>query len=382
MTTIHAHPAGAASAERPAAAAAAPRAAPFPPPLQEEVLASAAGLIGNTPLVELGALAAGLPGRVLVKLEGRNPGGSAKDRAALNIIRQAEVTGELAPGATIVESSSGNTGIGLALVGRLTGHPVVIVHTAHISEEKRQLLSAYGATLVEADWDAAPDDPENPRAVAERIAGSIPGAWLSRQFENRNNPGAHYTSTGPEIWRQTAHQVTHFVAAIGTGGTISGAGRFLKEVSRTEASQARAGAPVRVIGANPVGSTYAGEAEGPILVDGVGTRWPRDWWPHTFDRDVLDDVVTVDNRTVYDTVQALAREESLLLGPSSGLAVAVALAVARTAEPGSVVVAISADAGTNYLTKAFDPEWLAGNGLGPQAEDRLPAEYPEQGDPA
>jgi cysteine synthase len=351
--------------------------------LREEVLASAAGLIGNTPLVELRTLAAGLPGRVLVKLEGRNPGGSAKDRAALNIIRRAEESGELAPGATIVESSSGNTGIGLALVGRLTGHPVVIVHTAHISAEKRQLLSAYGATLVEADWDAPPEDPQNPRAVAERIAASIPGAWLSRQFENRNNPGAHYSGTGPEIWRQTAHQITHFVASIGTGGTISGAGRFLQE-----ASQARAGGPVRVIGANPVGSTYAGEAEGPILVDGVGTRWPRDWWPHTFDRDVVDDVITVDNRIVYETVQALAREESLLLGPSSGLAVAVALAVARTAEPGSVVVVISADAGTNYLTKAFNPEWLAGNGLGPP-EDRLPAEHhkhqtdhSEQGDPA
>ncbi|MGO4690720.1 PLP-dependent cysteine synthase family protein [Glaciibacter sp. 2TAF33] len=346
--------------------------------VREDVLASAAGLIGNTPLVELRTLAAGLPGRVLVKLEGRNPGGSAKDRAALNIIRRAEESGELAPGATIVESSSGNTGIGLALVGRLTGHPVVIVHTAHISAEKRQLLAAYGATLVEADWDAPPDDPRNPRAVAERIAASIPGAWLSRQFENRNNPGAHYSGTGPEVWRQTAHRITHFVASIGTGGTVSGAGRFLRE-----ASQGRPGGPVRVIGANPAGSTYAGEAEGPILVDGVGTRWPRDWWPHTFDRDVLDDVVTVDNRTVYDTVQALAREESLLLGPSSGLAVAVALAVARTAEPGSVVVAISPDSGTNYLTKAFNPDWLAGNGLGPQAEDRLPAEHPfRQGDKA
>jgi cysteine synthase len=351
-----------------------------PTELREEVLASAAGLIGNTPLVELRTLAAGLPGRVLVKLEGRNPGGSAKDRAASNIIRRAEETGELAPGATIVESSSGNTGIGLAMVGRLTGHPVVIVHTAHISAEKRQLLSAYGATLVEADWDAAPDDPANPRAVAEQIAGSIPGAWLSRQFENRNNPGAHYSSTGPEIWRQTAHRVTHFVASIGTGGTISGAGRFLKEISLPEPSLARPGGQVRVIGANPTGSTYAGEAEGPILVDGVGTRWPRDWWPHTFDRDVLDDVVTVDNQAVYDTVRALAREESLLLGPSSGLAVAVALAVARTAEPGSVIVAISPDAGTNYLTKAFNPEWLAGNGIGPEAEDRLPAEHPRPAD--
>ncbi|TFB73253.1 cysteine synthase family protein [Cryobacterium glaciale] len=323
-------------------------------PLREDVLASVADLVGNTPLVALSVLAAGLPARVLVKLEGRNPGGSAKDRVAFNIIRQAEASGALAPGATIVESSSGNTGIGLALVGRLTGHPVVIVHTDQISAEKLALLTAYGATLVEADGTARPDSPRNTRAVSERIASEIPGAWQSQQFENDDNPGAHYASTGPEIWRQSAHRVTHFVAAIGTGGTVSGAGRFLKE-----ASDGR----VRVIGANPAGSTYDGGAEAEILVDGVGSRWPRDWWPHNFHRSVLDDVITIDNYTVYATVRALAREEALLLGPSSGLAVAVALQVARTAAPGSVIVVISPDAGTNYLTKAFDQAWLASQGL-------------------
>lgn len=345
----------------------------------DEISSSAIDLIGNTPLVQLRWLTRGLPVRVLVKLEGRNPGGSAKDRVALNIIRQAEASGELAPGATIVESTSGNTGIGLALVGALTGHPVVIVHAAAISDEKRAVLGAYGATLVEADWDAAPTSEKNPRAVAARLAAGIPGAWFSRQFDNQSNPGAHYAGTGPEIWRQTASTVTHFVASIGTGGTISGAGRFLKEAS---------GGAVTVVGANPAGSTYAGAADGPILVDGVGTRWSRHWWPTTFNPDVLDDIATIDNPLVYDTVHALAREEALLLGPSSGLAVAAALQVARTAPAGSTIVVVAPDGGINYLTKAFNPAWLAGEGLAAPTEApaapsdpaaRLPA---PGGDPA
>ncbi|WP_345763921.1 PLP-dependent cysteine synthase family protein [Diaminobutyricibacter sp. McL0608] len=194
----------------------------------DAILDSATALIGNTPVVELHSLTRGLPGRVLVKLECRNPGGSSKDRVALNMIRTAEATGVLRPGGTIVEATSGNTGIGLALVGRLTGHPVVIVHSADISDEKRAVLTAYGARLVQADWDAEPSDPANPRAVADRIAAQTPGAWRSSQFENLANPHAHYQSTGPEIWRQTAGTVTHLVASIGTGGTVSGAGRFLK----------------------------------------------------------------------------------------------------------------------------------------------------------
>jgi cystathionine beta-synthase/cysteine synthase A len=320
------------------------------------ILDSAAALIGNTPVVELRSLNRGLPGRVLVKLECRNPGGSSKDRVALNMIRTAEATGVLQPGGTIVEATSGNTGIGLALVGRLTGHPVVIVHSTDISDEKRAVLTAYGARLVEADWDAAPSNPANPRAVADRIAAQTPGAWRSSQFENLANPHAHYQTTGPEIWRQTAGAVTHFVASIGTGGTVSGAGRFLKDVS--------AGA-VRVVGANPAGSTYDGGTAGPIVVDGVGTSWPREFWPTTFDRDLVDDVRTVDDRTVYETIHRLAAEEALLLGPSSGLAVAVALQEAATAKPGSVIVAIAPDGGINYLTKAYNPAWLAKAGLTP-----------------
>lgn len=318
-------------------------------PAAPTLLRSAIDLIGNTPIVELQSLCVGLPGRVLVKLESRNPGGSAKDRIALNLIREAESSGQLAPGATIVESSSGNTGIGLALVGRLTGHPVIIVHSAFISDEKRALLVAYGAELVEADWEAGPEDPNNARAIADRLAAEIPGAWRSSQYENAANPRAHYRTTGPEVWEQTGGTVTHFVAGIGTGGTVTGTGRYLKEVSEGR---------VRVIGANPVGSTYGGEAAGTIVVDGVGTRWPQSNWPGIFDIGVTDEVRTIPDAVVYDTVRRLALEEALLLGPSSGLAIAAALEVAATATPGDVVVVIAPDGGGNYLSKAFNDAWL------------------------
>ncbi|MCU1404458.1 MAG: cysM2 [Glaciihabitans sp.] len=324
-------------------------------PITAPVLDSVTDLIGNTPLVELRHLAAGLPGRVFAKLESRNPGGSAKDRVALNIIRTAEANGDLAPGATIVESTSGNTGIGLALVGQLTGHPVVIVHGATISAEKRAILLAYGARLVEADWDAAPNDPSNARAVADRIASEIPGAWRSSQFKNAANPRAHYTSTGPEIWKQTEGTVTHFVASIGTGGTVTGTGRFLKDASN---------GAVKVIGVDPTGSTYGGNLPGTILVDGVGTNWPRANWPDIFDPTVTDEIRIVEDRVVYHTVRQLALREALLLGPSSGLAISVALDLAATVEPGSVIVVVSPDGGGNYLSKAFNPEWLDSEGLG------------------
>ncbi|HEY0259111.1 MAG TPA: cysteine synthase family protein, partial [Lacisediminihabitans sp.] len=278
----------------------------------------------------------------------------SKDRIALNMVRVAEASGQLRPGATIVESSSGNTGIGLALVGRLTGHPVIIIHSGFISAEKKAVLLAYGARLVEADWEAGPDDPNNARALADRIAAETPGAWRSAQYVNAANPDAHYRTTGPEIWAQTAGAVSHFVAGIGTGGTISGAGRFL-----AEASDGR----VRVIGADPVGSTYSGRPAGTIVVDGVGTRWPVANWPETFDAAVVDDIRVIDDRRVYDTVRRLAAEEALLLGPSSGLAIAAAVEVAAEANPGSVVVVIAPDGGGNYLTKAFNDAWLTSAGV-------------------
>jgi cystathionine beta-synthase/cysteine synthase A len=309
-----------------------PSSAPGSLPLGE-VCDSVAALIGNTPIVELRSLTSGLQSRVLVKLEGRNPGGSSKDRTALTMIRTAEASGALAPGGTIVEATSGNTGIGLALIGRLTGHPVVIVHASDISDEKRMVLAAYGARLVEADWEAGPDDPANPRAVADRIAAETPASWRPAQFANAANPAAHYRGTGPEIWRQTAGRVTHFVASVGTGGTVTGAGRYLKEVSD---------GAVEVHAANPTGSTYDGGPAGRILVD---------------------EVHTVEDGVVYRTLRRLAAEEALLLGPSSALAVAAALRVAREAQPGSILVAIAPDGGTNYLTKAYDPTWLTAAGV-------------------
>jgi cystathionine beta-synthase/cysteine synthase A len=216
------------------------------------------------------------------------------------------------------------------------------------------VLAAYGARLVEADWEAGPDDPANPRAVADRIAAETPASWRPAQFANAANPAAHYRGTGPEIWRQTAGRVTHFVASVGTGGTVTGAGRYLKEVSD---------GAVEVHAANPTGSTYDGGPAGRILVDGVGTAWPREFWPQTFDPTVVDEVHTVEDGVVYRTLRRLAAEEALLLGPSSALAVAAALRVAREAQPGSILVAIAPDGGTNYLTKAYDPTWLTAAGV-------------------
>ncbi len=314
---------------------------PIAPPALPGVAGSVLDLIGSTPMVRLNALAADLAAQVVVKLEGRNPGGSAKDRPALQMIRTAEAAGELLPGATIVESTSGNTGIGLALVGRLTGHPVVIVHGAGMSREKLALLALYGAELVEADWDAGPDDPANPRAVADRIAAERPHAWRSGQYDNAANPAAHFTHTGPEVWAQTGGRVTHLVASIGTGGTITGTGRFLKQVS---------GGHVRVVGANPAGSTYGGEQAGPIGIEGVGTRWPTSHWPSIFDPAVPDEIRSVPDEVAFATTRRLAAEEALLLGPSSGLAVAVALDVARDLPAEAVVVVMAPDGGANYLS--------------------------------
>lgn len=308
--------------------------------------------VGNTPLAPLDVLGKGLGSRILVKLESDNPGGSIKDRTALSMVRAAERSGALRPGATVVESTSGNTGIGLALIGALTGHPVVVVTGDTISSEKLAALHRYGARVVLTDWNAPSESPENARAVAARIMADIPGAWRPQQFDNPDNPLAHYESTAPEIWRQTDGKVTHFVAGIGTGGTISGCGRFLKEKSAGH---------IEVIGADPFGSAYSGGHAGKILVDGVGNAWPEAEWPTVFNRGMVDRFLRIPNDEVYTTVHRLLNEEGLSLGPSSGLAVAAALRVALAAPHGSVVVAIAPDAGSNYLSKAFNPVWLVEN---------------------
>ena len=311
------------------------------PPVMPGVVDSVLDLIGETPVVRLRRIAPPSGAQVLVKLEGRNPGGSAKDRPALALVRDAEASGALRPGAPIVESTSGNTGIGLALVGRLTGHPVVIVHGGTMSPEKLALLRLHGAELVEADWTAGPEDPGNPRAVADRIAAER-GGWRSQQYDNPSNPGAHYRFTGPEIWRQTGGAITHLVAGIGTGGTISGTGRYLREVSEDR---------VRVIGANPAGSTYGGGPADVIRVEGVGTTWPVSHWPKNLDRGVPHEIRTLADDVAFATVRRLAEEESILVGPSSGLAVGVALEVAADLDERHVVLAVAPDSATNYLTE-------------------------------
>ncbi|MCA4135593.1 PLP-dependent cysteine synthase family protein [Arthrobacter sp. M4] len=311
--------------------------------------------VGNTPLVRLEIIGKGLPSEIHVKLESENPGGSIKDRTALSMVRDAERSGALRPGATIVESTSGNTGIGLALIGALTGHPVVVVSADTISDEKLAALRNYGARVVLTDWNAPSDSPDNARAIAERITSETPDAWRPMQFDNPANPAAHYSGTGPEIWAQTQGHITHFVAGIGTGGTISGNGRYLKERVAAE----RPGGHVEVVGADPVGSVYSGGHPGDILVDGVGNNWPEEWWPKVFDRSLVDRFLRIPNDEVYAMVHRLLDEEGLALGPSSGLSVAAALHVALAAPHGSVVVAIAPDAGTNYLSKAFNPVWLA-----------------------
>ncbi|MFJ4268545.1 PLP-dependent cysteine synthase family protein [Paenarthrobacter nicotinovorans] len=332
--------------------------------------ASVLDKVGNTPLVKLEALSRGLGSSIHIKLESENPGGSIKDRTALSMVRAAERSGELQPGATIVESTSGNTGIGLALIGHLTGHPVVVVTGDTISQEKLAALHNYGARVILTDWNAPSESPENARAVAARITEETPGAWRPMQFDNPANPLAHYETTGPEIWEQTGGLVTHFVAGIGTGGTISGNGRYLKE----QVAAAWPGAHLEVVGADPYGSAYSGGHPGEILVDGVGNSWPQAEWPKIFDRSIVDRFLRIPNDEVYSTVHRLLDEEGLALGPSSGLAVAAAVRVARAAPHGSVVVAIAPDAGTNYMSKAFNPVWLAENGI------RLSADIPDARD--
>ena len=332
--------------------------------------ASVLDKVGNTPLVRLENLGRGLGSSIYVKLESENPGGSIKDRTALSMVRAAERSGELKPGATIVESTSGNTGIGLALIGHLTGHPVVVVTGDTISQEKLAALHNYGARVILTDWNAPSESPENARAVAARITAETPGAWRPMQFDNPANPLAHYEGTGPEIWDQTGGLITHFVAGIGTGGTISGNGRYLKE----QVAALRPGGHVEVVGADPYGSAYSGGHPGEILVDGVGNSWPQAEWPKIFDRSIVDRFLRIPNDEVYTVVHRLLDEEGLSLGPSSGLTVAAALRVARAAPHGSVVVAIAPDAGTNYLSKAFNPHWLAENHIHLAADTPGPRE--------
>lgn len=311
-------------------------------------------LVGNTPLVRLRSITEGLTCRVLAKVEYLNPGGSSKDRIAGRVIEAAEKASLLKPGGTIIEATSGNTGVGLALIASLKGYRCIFVCPDKVSPDKINTLRAYGAEVVVTPTDVAPDHPESYYSVSDRLARDIPGAWKVNQYENLNGPRAHYETTGPEIWRDTAGRVTHFVAGVGTGGTITGVGRFLREQS-----QLRTCDPVRVIAADPVGSVFSGSAPRPYLVEGVG----EDFWPGAFDPSVVDDVITVSDARAFRMTQRLAEEEGLLVGGSSGMAVSAALEVAQTASPDSVIVVLLPDGGRGYLSKIFDREWRQTHGF-------------------
>jgi cystathionine beta-synthase len=307
-------------------------------------------LIGDTPLVRLRNVSAGIEGLVLAKIEYLNPGGSVKDRIALRMVEEAEKSGLLAPGATIVEPTSGNTGVGLALVAQMRGYRCVFVCPDKVSEDKQNVLRAYGAEVVVCPTAVAPEDPRSYYTVSDRLAREIPGAWKPDQYANPANPRSHYETTGPEVWAQTAGRVTHFVAGVGTGGTITGAGRYLREVS---------GGTVKIIGADPEGSVYSGGSGRPYLVEGVG----EDFWPTTFDRAVCDEIVKVSDKESFDLTRRLAREEGLLVGGSCGMAAAAALRVARSAAADAVVVVLLPDGGRGYLSKIFNDDWMARYGF-------------------
>jgi cystathionine beta-synthase len=311
---------------------------------------SVVDLIGNTPLVRLRNLTAGISATVLAKVEYFNPGGSVKDRIALRMVEEAEKAGLLRPGGTIVEPTSGNTGVGLALVAQLRGYKCVFVCPDKVSEDKQNVLRAYGAEVVVCPTAVAPSDPRSYYSVSDRLAKEIPGAWKPNQYANPANPQSHYESTGPELWEQTGGRLTHFVAGVGTGGTISGTGRYLKEAS---------GGRVRVIGADPEGSVYSGGTGRPYLVEGVG----EDFWPETYDRAICDEIIEVTDRESFDLTRRLAREEGLLVGGSCGMAVAAALRVAASAGPDDVVVVLLPDNGRGYLSKIFNDDWMARYGF-------------------
>ncbi|KJK52314.1 cystathionine beta-synthase [Lentzea aerocolonigenes] len=309
-------------------------------------------LVGNTPLVKLNSLTTGIKATVLAKVEYLNPGGSVKDRIALRMVEAAEKSGELQPGGTIVEPTSGNTGVGLALVAQRKGYKCVFVCPDKVSEDKRNVLKAYGAEVVVCPTAVAPEHPDSYYNVSDRLVREIPGAWKPNQYSNPENPASHYHQTGPEIWRQTAGKITHFVAGVGTGGTISGTGRYLKEVSD---------GAVQVIGADPEGSVYSGGTGRPYLVEGVG----EDFWPEAYDKTICDQIVEVSDADSFDITRRLAREEGLLVGGSCGMAAAAALRIAKDLPEDAVVVVILPDGGRGYLSKVFNDRWMASYGFLP-----------------
>jgi cystathionine beta-synthase len=321
-------------------------------------------LVGNTPLVKLNRLVNKKMATVLAKMENLNPGGSVKDRMAVNMVRRAEEAGILEPGATLVESTSGNTGLGLAMTAAVKGYRCVFTMPDKMSKEKIDMLKAYGADVIITRTDLPHDHPESYVEVAKRIARETPAGFYTDQYYNMNNPEAHYLTTGPELWEDTDGQIDCLVGGIGTGGTISGAGRYLKEKA------AEAGRELRIVCPDPVGSIYHDEfykgssgEPGIYRVEGIG----HDFMVGTLDMSVIDDVREISDKDSFLTARSLAREEGIFCGGSTGTAVFGALEVARELGPGKLVVVILCDSGDRYLSKCFNDGWMKDMGyLGPE----------------
>ncbi|SNT13075.1 cystathionine beta-synthase [Micrococcales bacterium KH10] len=323
-------------------------------------------LVGHTPLVKLKRVTAGLDATILAKVEYFNPGGSVKDRIAERIIAEAEAAGQLQPGGTIVEPTSGNTGVGLALVAQRKGYDCIFVCPDKVSQDKRDVLRAYGAEVVVTPTAVTPDDPNSYYSVSDRLVQEIPGAYKPDQYSNLFGPASHYASTGPEIWEDTEGRVTHFVTGIGTGGTITGTGRYLREISADRG--AADGGEVQVVGIDPSGSVYSGGTGRPYLVEGVG----EDFWPTAYDPAVPHEVIEVNDAESFDMTRRLARDEGLLVGGSSGMAVAGAVQLASRlqqqdpqAAKDAVIVVLLPDSGRGYLSKIFSDPWMRSYGFLP-----------------
>lgn len=306
-------------------------------------------LIGKTPLIKLNKITKDIKSKIYVKAEFLNPGGSVKDRIGLKMIEAAEREGILKPGGTIIEATAGNTGVGLALVAAIKGYRCIFVMPDKMSQDKVNLLKAYGAEVVITPTSVAPDSPESYNGVADRLAKEIPNAYRPNQFENPNNPLAHYLTTGPEIWEDSQGKVEVFVASMGTGGTISGTSKYLKEKNPN----------IIVVGADPQGSILSGDSPHSYKVEGIG----EDFIPKTFNRQIVDDMVRVSDKESFNTARRLAREEGLLVGGSSGTALAAALKYAERLEKSKYIVALLPDTGRNYINKIFSDQWMQENGF-------------------
>jgi cystathionine beta-synthase len=315
-----------------------------------EIAESVLDLIGNTPLVRMKRISEleGIECVLALKAESTNPGGSAKDRPALEMILAAEQEGLLQPGGTIVEPTSGNTGVGLAIVAAQRGYRCVFVMTDKVAPEKVSLLKAYGAEVVVCPVAVEPDDPQSYYSVAERLTNEL-GAFRPNQYQNPHNPEAHVKTTGPELWQQTGGRITHFVAGAGTCGSITGVARYLKSKNPD----------IKIIAADPEGSVFSGGSGRPYLVEGVG----EDFFPAAWEPDLLDDIIPISDEESFLTARYVSRSEGILIGGSGGMAVAAAIKVAKAASPDDIVVVFNPDSGRGYLSRVFDDAWMANYGF-------------------